>query len=489
MENKKSKGKIIALICSLVVVVGLATTGFVLAATGALSGLLGSKDKDKAFDLLAQAPEKLVQSAVSEQLGVKELYGAMLEKGMDINYKMTDINLQDGAVNLSGMSMDMGLQLDLNKKKIGGKIGVGKNGSNLSAEGYASLDEKKAVFSLPELIPDKAFSFSANDTESQEAINGISAILAVLPDLQESFEDFVEDQGDALYESAECTKIDNGYRMTLTKAAMDETLNRFRDYVNGQTETFGMVEEKLGMSKGTISAAVSMMIPQLTSYTGDFTFEVYGNGDRLSGISTSIKAENVDVKIRATFADNEGQKTANAEIEAMQSGISVGKVSYSLEGKKGDLCEDVMKLVASASGSELLSYELKETLDVKNNNALTIHTSVNMEGENVMALDASGSVKNLEKGKCMTLHLDEIRLEQSETLGTSQSMTCGMEYTLAVLDGDLRMAAGEEVPVTPETMQSVLGQYETEAQKNLISVLGKWGLGTPNSTMAGKSIS
>ena len=93
MEKKKSKGKIIALICSLVVVVGLATTGIVLAATGALSGLFGS-DKEKAFELLAQTPEKMSESALNEQLGTKELYKAMCEKGMNFGYKMTDINLQ-----------------------------------------------------------------------------------------------------------------------------------------------------------------------------------------------------------------------------------------------------------------------------------------------------------------------------------------------------------------------------------------------------------
>jgi len=61
MEKKKSKGKLIALIIAIVVVVGVVTTGIVLAATGTLFG----STKEKAFDLLKQAPEKMTQSAVS----------------------------------------------------------------------------------------------------------------------------------------------------------------------------------------------------------------------------------------------------------------------------------------------------------------------------------------------------------------------------------------------------------------------------------------
>lgn len=83
MEKKKSKGKLIALIIAIVVVVGVVATGIVLAATGTLFG----STKEKAFDLLKQAPEKMTQSAVSKQLGLDELSKAMLEKGMDINYK------------------------------------------------------------------------------------------------------------------------------------------------------------------------------------------------------------------------------------------------------------------------------------------------------------------------------------------------------------------------------------------------------------------
>ena len=93
-------------------------TGIVLAATGTLFG----STKKKAFDLLKQAPEKMTQSAVSKQLGLDELSKAMLEKGMDINYKIKDIQSSDSSVDLSGMEMGAGLSLDVNNKKASARL-------------------------------------------------------------------------------------------------------------------------------------------------------------------------------------------------------------------------------------------------------------------------------------------------------------------------------------------------------------------------------
>lgn len=473
--EKKSKGIIIALICSLVVVVGLATTGIVLAATGALSGLFGS-DKEKAFDLLAQAPEKMAESALNEQLGAKELYKAMSEKGMNFDYKMTDINLQQGSVNLSGMTMDMGLQLDPNSKKAGAKLAMGVNGSNVSAEGYASLDEKKLTFSLPELVKNKKFTFTASDAKSQETLDDVAAVLALLPELQESLEIFLDEQGEAFYDNIECNKIDGGYQIKIPKTALDQFLNEFKNYVNSQSEIIGKMEEKLGVSKGTVSAGLSLLIPQITAYTQDYVLDIYENDGELSGISASIKIGVVELKVRATFSENANQNIANVQIDVIQNGTSAGEITYTMDSKTGDLCEDVMKFVVRVSGTELVSCEMKQTLNVKNNNALTMDVSANVQGTEIMSMNASGSVKNLERGKCVTFKLDEISMQQSGIYTDSQNMTWGMEYTLAVLDGELKEPVGEEVALTPENVESVMQTYASEIQQNLQTIISRWGL-------------
>ena len=82
----------------------------------------------------------------------------------------------------------------------------------------------------------------------------------------------------------------------------------------------------------------------------------------------------------------------------------------------------------------------------------------------------------MERGKCVTFKLDEISMEQSGTYTDSQKMTGGMEYTMAVLDGEPKEPDGEEVTLTPETVDSVMQTYASEMQNNLLTIVSKWGL-------------
>lgn len=475
METKKSKGKIIALICSLVVAVGLVTTGVVLAATGALSGLFSS-DKAKAFDLLAEVPGRMTYSATNDELGMDELITKMLEKGMDLDFKISDINVTEGNTDISGVSMNFGTQIDLANKKVGAKMSAGKKGTNLSAEGYASLDEKKVAFSLPELIPNKVFAMTANDAESQSVLTRISEVIALLPELQESFGEFIDEQGNVLYEGTECTSIPNGYRLMIPKATMDEVLTKLPTWVSGQQATIGTIEEKLGMSKGTISGAVGAMVPVLTTYTKDFTFEIYEQDGKLSGISTNIKIEDVECSISATFNENGEQQEVTANIELMQNGNSMGKAVYTILSKDGSICEDTRKFTVSDGKNELVSYDERTTLDKKNNNAFEVNSSMKMNGIEIMSMTSNGNIKNLEKGKCVTMQYDEVKMEQQSLYGSKSVMSYAMEMTMAVLDGGVTMIPGEEVAVTPDTVESVLDSYKKEIMKNFTAILEKWGI-------------
>lgn len=474
MENKKSKGKIIALICSLVVVVGLVTTGVVLAATGALSGLLSS-DKEKAFKLLEEVPERLAYSATDEEIGFNELVVNMLEKGIDFDLKISDINTNDSEVDISGFASDFGMQIDLANKKIGAKIGVGKDGANLTANGYAALDEKQVAFSLPELIPDKVFSMKANDTQDQDSVNRISEILALVPELQDVLEEFVDEQADVLYEGIECTSIPNGYRLVVPKASMDEVLTKLQAWI-GQQAVIGNIEEKLNMSKGTISAAVGMLVPNLTQYTKDFTFEIYEKDGKLTGLSTTIKVETVECPISATFNENGERRENTINMEVKENGNSMGKIVYTKRCTNGSLCEDTSKVVVTDKDKELVNFDQRLTLDKKNNNAFELNSSMSSNGTRVMSLVSRGNIKNLEKGKCVTLHYDEVKMEQSQMFGESVVASYAMEVTMAVLDGGITNIGGEEVAITPETAESVFSSYANEAQKNLMAIVEKWGL-------------
>lgn len=471
MEKRRSKGKVIALILSIVVVVGLITTGIALAATGTLFNLFTS-DKAKAFELLSQLSEKVTETAVGEQLGQEEMYEEMLEKGVDMNLKISDMNISEQEVDLSGYSVELGAQIDLADKKMGGKLAVEKNGTGLSAQGYASLEEKKAAFSLPELIEGKYFSMTATDSESQDALNQIQEILSLLPDLQESFTEYVEEQGDALYEAAECTELDTGYRLTIPKAAMDQLLNDFKTYLTEEQETINTLEDNLELSRGTIYSSINSVIPTLTSYTKDFTFEVYGEDGELSGLQSTIQADGGECRINADFRDSGEQRDVTISLVLLEDGSSAGEITYTIHTKKGDVCEDNSKIVISADGMTVCSIDSKQTLDRKNNNAYTIEGTAEVMGQGTSTVKAQGSIKNLEPGKCVTMAFDEISVNDA----SGMSMSYGMESTLSVLEGEVAALSGEEVAITPENAESVLDGYSTDMQTKLIEVITNWGL-------------
>lgn len=275
-----------------------------------------------------------------------------------------------------------------------------------------------------------------------------------------------------MYDSTECEKVDNGYQIKITKVSLDEFVNKFRDYVSSQSETLGKIEEKLGMSKGTIASGVGMIVPQITSYTQDIIVTVEGMDGNLTGFKTSVTVAGVKLDIHGAFVDNDGQNTANVELSLAQNGSSIGTVTYNLQGKKGDVCEDTIKMVVSSMGTEIASTEVKESLDTKNNNALTMSASVKSYNSDEVKMSCSGSVKNLEKGKSITLDFKDVSVDQSET-GTN---TFGMEYSFAALDGEVKMPAGEEQVVTADTLQSTLTQYQSDVMTNLQNILGKWGI-------------
>ena len=94
-------------------------------------------------------------------------------------------------------------------------------------------------------------------------------------------------------------------------------------------------------------------------------------------------------------------------------------------------------------------------------------------------MSCSGSVKNLEKGKSITLDFKDVSVDQSET-GTN---TFGMEYSFAALDGEVKMPAGEEQVVTADTLQSTLTQYQSDVMTNLQNILGKWGISDADTSL------
>ena len=107
-----------------------------------------------------------------------------------------------------------------------------------------------------------------------------------------------------------------------------------------------------------------------------------------------------------------------------------------------------------------------------------------------MNMTAEGSVKNLEKGKCVTMQYDRMHIVQ-EADGEKMEYSLSADVTEGVLDSEVLPLKGEEVPINQELTQSFSQKYGQEAVMSLFTILSKWGVdlsGLYNQGMLGGAI-
>ncbi len=122
METKKrGAGRVIALIMGVVAAVTIVAAA-AMAATG--TGVFRS-DKTKAFELLAQMPDKLGRSDISEYLGLEKLLEKSSEKGISQNVRLSGLkckeDLLDGIISsgdLSGYVIQYNILTDSSYQKL-----------------------------------------------------------------------------------------------------------------------------------------------------------------------------------------------------------------------------------------------------------------------------------------------------------------------------------------------------------------------------------
>ena len=86
MEKKKNVKVIVLIVAIAVVLIG--TSAGVMFAFGVFSS-----DKAKAFDLLKQAPEKMMYTSSGEYIGSTEMTKGMLEHGMNLDVKYSNLKM------------------------------------------------------------------------------------------------------------------------------------------------------------------------------------------------------------------------------------------------------------------------------------------------------------------------------------------------------------------------------------------------------------
>lgn len=477
MEKKKNLKLIVLIVAIAVVLIG--TSAGVMFAFGVFSS-----EKAKAFDLLKQAPEKMMYTSFGEYMDNTEMTKKMLEQGMNfemkysnLKMKMSELPAQSAKIMslMEKMEIDMGVQLDMENQKGRFNFGVGANGSNVNLQAYASLQDKKLALAVPELLKDKVFTLTADKDSGQNQIQKVQDALKEVSELKDSFDEHMKEQGEVIYEGTVCEKLSNGYRLTIPKNVTNDVINSLINYVEEQKAGVEALETALGAEKGSVASALKKILPELTKETTDFTFEVYGERGKLTGLKANIKDDSgTDIAFDMTFAENKNQSSMSIAIVVKNNGESLGKFEMKRSSTENDRCEDSISYkVTDADGSVLMDCQSTTNFD-KSTKALTIKgSSKGMDSDS--QISAKGSIKNLDKGKCITYQLDEMEVKQDTPFG-SQGFTCSLELTEGVLDGEITAPKGKEIPINQQLIETFSSKYSQELMLSALDIMSKWGI-------------
>ena len=475
MEKKKNVKVIVLIVAIAVVLIG--TSAGVMFAFGVFSS-----DKAKAFDLLKQAPEKMMYTSSGEYIGSTEMTKGMLEHGMNLDVKYSNLKMSGLPETSNGimsmidkMEIGLGLQFDMENQKGRFNFGAGTNGSNINLQAYASLPDKKLAVAVPELLKDKVFTLTADKDSGQEQIQKVQDALKQVSELKDSFSEHLQEQGEEVYDGTVCEKVDNGYRLTIPKNVTNDVINSLRNYVEEQKAGVEAIESALGAEKGSIASALKQVVPELTKSTADFTFDVYGERGKLTGLKADIKGDSgTEIAFDVTFAENKNQSSMSAAMVVKENGKNLGKLEMKRNSTEDERCEDSISYkVTDTDGEALMDCQSTITLD-KSTKAVTIKGS-SKSTDTEAEVSAKGSIKNLDKGKCVTYQLDEMKTKTNSPAG-SQELTCSVELTQGVLDGEITAPKGKEIPINQQLIQTFSQKYSQELMLSAMDMLSNWGI-------------
>lgn len=475
METKKT-GKIIALIVAIVVVVAGVSVG-VMAATGVFSS-----SKKKAFDLLEQIPEKISYSSVNEYIGTSDMSKAMLEKGGQTGFKVSDLTLDSSiaptGLDLSGFSAELSAKSDKTDNKTSMLASLEKGGSKLSLNLYT--DKEKVVLSLPELVSGKVFKLDL--ASMKDALGSMQAMTTASPEMEEFAEDieeFFEDEIKKVKDDIDCEKLSgdkNGYKLTIKKESMDTVMNDFVEFLTEHESVVSMVNTYMktlmytqvgGTGDFDLIKVVKEVTSKLSQYTQDFSFEVYHVAGKLTGLQATFMAEMIPFKATVDFEGDKENSTVTMKIMAEQNGQEAG-VTVIKKDKKADTYENSFSFDVSAAGFSAAAFEVTESVN-PSDNSYSLNGSVSAEGNEVGKLKATGSIKDLKQGSYANLVLDDV----SVSANGIDYVKMALDIKMGVADGNIEPPQGEEVTVKSGTE---VVPYMTEVQTALTKIMSDWGI-------------
>lgn len=482
---KGTKARIVLLAAIGILAVGM-ITGILVAA-----GMFRS-DKVEAMQLFVQAPERLFRSSVREYVGAGEMADNFLHKGGMADIKMSDMQIdttllkkyllgeeagQGAAATVPGLLLrgvdwqDFALEWNMRYHMASGRT---SNAVILSREEeeislIQCQDEDEKWFALPELLEGKVFHTTKEEwKEIQEQHGGISMMAKVegkdVMAFCSDFAAYLTGSAGEIQKNISCEKMrkaeaaswgDTGYILVIPKDTVNSLLGDLADILDEQEkETFHVAGQRV--AAWTVSQ--------------DIEWKVFGRDGNLCRIEGDVPVQGERYHVTMDFEGKEGDSTATVEIRG-NAGEEEGVLTIQLSDKKGEKCKTTTD-IQFLMGDKRVAHAAFHEEVTPDSGAYRMGGSLALLEQEVCAVSAEGSIKDLEQGTGASYILDDVKI----MLGGSEVAELAADVRVASREGNLEPPKGQMVEITSDTTEEEMEPYTLELRGKLKNKLSKMGL-------------
>jgi len=347
--------------------------------------------------------------------------------------------------------------------------------NNAPASFNCYTDKDKMVISAPELIQGKAFQVDRKSMSENSSDLDVKVVSEFDKDLMTFFEKEIE----KVKEEIECEKLDekDGYRLLVSKEAMDLVLDDFLAFMEKQQEMVNFINAYVDVIRARESAEeitpfdcmslLKQTVEDSKSYTDDFEFIVYEMDGVLIGIETPVNIQNMTSSVSIEFAGVEADSTVTMDVSLTYNGYrataTLVKKSVVTDVRSVQLLLDV-----TVVGKPAASFTMVETIKPADN-SYSATLNVTAMGEEIADLSATGYIKNLNKGESVNYVLDEVVLN----IAGEEMLSMALDMHMGVLKGDIEPPQGEVVEYIDS---SSLELYSEEMTTNILEIITDWDM-------------
>jgi hypothetical protein len=486
--NKNKKARVVIILIMLAVIAGIGAGVF------ALIGVFHS-GKTEALELLAQMPEKFFQSSVAEYVGGEEINAAFMENGGTVNMKFSDLQIDEttltqlftgesvqssefagksmmGTVlsdmlSVSDYALELNTQYDLDSGRTSNSAAVSKGDEKISV--ILCTDEDEEWISLPELIDGKVFHVTGDERkkfrkESEGLEESGRPTGKQMVTLFSKLKSYVAEQMTGIRENISCEKMtkrnlepkgDSGYLLVLSQDTVNSFLNGFSDILTDEeNEYFQTIGQKMSDWK----------------VDRDIEIYVYGENGNLQSVEFTVAAAGEEYPAAFSFESEDNHSSSVFNISGVISETPMC-LTVKCTDETGNNCKTTAEISITADEEQILHTNWTETI-VPDDDTYKLQADVSFGGNRSFAVEASGTIKDLKAGVCVSNILDDVKISMND----KELAALAVDASISSRDSSLEIPQGEIVELTTDTTDEEMEQYTNELQKNLQAVLSKMGL-------------